>query len=224
MGQSARGHRPDTAGSPGAARPAAGRRRPGDQAARRRRVDGRDRLRGRDLEADPLPPLRGQGRAPPRARRSLRRGAARRASRRSRRRRPSCEHRRRHRRLPGVHRARARGVPLRARRRRQPRTSAIVDEFRRRLAVDCAFATAERLRRARARPGDRRAVGVRRRRDGAVGRDLVARDSRASARAARRAPDERPLGRLCRAAHTGRRLGRSAWQPVDSVSRTCYER
>jgi AcrR family transcriptional regulator len=30
----------------------------------------------------------------------------------------------------------------------QPRTSAIVDEFRRRLAVDCAFATAEQLRRA----------------------------------------------------------------------------
>jgi len=30
----------------------------------------------------------------------------------------------------------------------QPRTSAIVDDFRRRLAVDCAFATAERLRRS----------------------------------------------------------------------------
>lgn len=30
----------------------------------------------------------------------------------------------------------------------QPPTSAIVDEFRRRLAVDCAFATAEQLRRA----------------------------------------------------------------------------
>ncbi|HSP74349.1 MAG TPA: hypothetical protein VLN26_18405, partial [Gaiellaceae bacterium] len=30
----------------------------------------------------------------------------------------------------------------------QPRTSALVDEFRRRLAVDCASATAERLRRA----------------------------------------------------------------------------
>jgi AcrR family transcriptional regulator len=30
----------------------------------------------------------------------------------------------------------------------QPRTSVIVDEFRRRLAVDCAFATAEQLRRA----------------------------------------------------------------------------
>jgi AcrR family transcriptional regulator len=30
----------------------------------------------------------------------------------------------------------------------EPRTSAIVGEFRRRLAVDCAFATAERLRRA----------------------------------------------------------------------------
>jgi AcrR family transcriptional regulator len=30
----------------------------------------------------------------------------------------------------------------------QPRTSVIVDDFRRRLAVDCAFATAERLRRS----------------------------------------------------------------------------
>jgi AcrR family transcriptional regulator len=30
----------------------------------------------------------------------------------------------------------------------QPGTSVIVDEFRRRLAVDCAFATAERLRRS----------------------------------------------------------------------------
>ena len=79
----------------------------------------------------------------------------------------------------------------------QPRTAAIVADFRRRHIAECAFTAEENLRRAGIDPGFAEPwAAVRLRHDPSGGR-ILARDPIASARTARRLSDDDSLGRLC---------------------------